>query len=322
MAVRIRSLVGVLAASCALAACGGGGGGGGGGSFTPTPPANPAITVSPSSLNFSGGGSAAQTFTVSSNVSGLPAPAIDPIGCAPVATFATASTSLPATYTVTPQGNGSCAVVVRVGSQAATLGVTVGGASGASISASTNAITVFVGGTSGSVTVTASSGTLTPDATACANIAAIGGSGGASPQTFTIAPLGVGSCTLAVVDGASSVLVPITVNANPNGGNALFITPSTLDFASPAASPQQANLTFSGNAGQVSINETDCTGGAGGTSKPKIAFLTLTGVPPGSPVSLPQNVTVTPYGSASGSCSIFFTSSTGASQAVLNVIVH
>jgi hypothetical protein len=322
MAVRLRSLAGVVAASCALAACGGGGGGGGGGSFTPQPPVNPTITVSPSSLSFGGPGSASQTFTVSSNVGGLSAPAIDPIGCAPVASFATASTSLPATYTVTPQGNGSCTVVVRVGSQAAALGVTVGGGSGGSLSTSTNAITLFVGGTSGSVTVTASSGTLTPDATACANIAAVAGSGGPSPQTFTVAPLGVGSCTLAVVDGASSVLVPITVNANPNGGNALFITPSTLDFASPAASPQQANLTFSGNVGQVGIDESDCTGGANGTSKPKIAFLTLTGVPPGTPVSLPQSVTVTPYGSASGTCSIVFTSSVGASQAVLNVIVR
>ena len=257
------------------------------------------------------------------HVSGLPAPVIDPIGCSPVATFATASTSLPATYTVTPQGNGSCAFVVRVGSQAATLGITVGGGGGPSISASTNTITLFVGGTSGSVTVTASSGTLTPDASACANVAAIGGSGGASPQTFSIAPLGVGTCTLAVVDGASSVLVPITVNANPNGGNALFITPSTLDFASPAAEPAASECSaFTGNAGQVSINETDCTGGANGTSKPKIAFLTLTGVPPGTPVSLPQNVTVTPYGSASGTCSIFFTSSAGASQAVLNIIVR
>jgi hypothetical protein len=322
MAVRIRSLVGAVAASCALAACGGGGGGGGGGSFTPPPPPATTITVSPSALNFSGGGAAAQTFTVSSNVGGLPAPAIDPIGCAPVATFATASTSLPATYTVFPQGNGSCALVVRVGSQAATLGITVGGGGGPSLSASTNTITLFVGGTSGSVTVTASSGTLTPDASACANVAAVGGLGGSSPQTFTIAPLAAGTCTLVVVDGASSVLVPITVNANPNGGNALFITPSTLDFASRAASPQQANLTFSGNVGQVGIDETDCTGGPGGTTKPKIAFLTLTGVPPGTPVSLPQNVTVTPYGSASGSCSIFFTSSVGASQAVLNVIVH
>jgi hypothetical protein len=323
MAVRIRSLVGVVAASCALAACGGGGGGGG--SFTPGPPGPPtpaAITVSPSSLNFAGAGSASQTFTVTSNVGGLPAPVIDPIGCSPVAAFATASTSLPATYTVTPQGNGSCALVVRVGSQAATLGVTVGGGSGPSLSTSTNAITLFVGGTSGSATVTASSGTLTPDATACANIAAVGGSGGASPQTFTIAPLAVGTCTLVVVDGASSVLVPITVNPNPNGGNALFITPSTLDFASRAASPQQANLTFSGNAGQVSIDESDCTGGANGTSKPKIAFLTLTGVPPGTPVSLPQNVTITPYGSASGTCTMFFTSSVGASQAVLNIIVR
>jgi hypothetical protein len=278
------------------------------------------LNVSPGTLTFTGGGAAAQTFTVTSNVAGLPAPAIDPIGCGGVAGISPATSStLPATYTVTPQGDGTCALVVHIGGQASTLGITVGAASGNSISASTNTITVFVGGTPGSVTVSASGGTLTPDTSACANIAAIGGSGGPSPQTFTVAPLAAGSCTLVVVDGASTVSVPITVNPNPSGGNALFITPSTMEFASPAASPQQANLTFSGNAGQVTINEDDCIGNTG---KPKIAFLTLTGQPPGAPVSLPQNVTVTPYGSASGSCAIFFTSSVGATQAVLNVVVH
>jgi hypothetical protein len=320
MAVRLRLLVGVLAASFALAACGGGGGGGT--TFIgPGPTPGPAvISIAPTSLSFSGPGAAAQSFTVSSTTAGLPAPAFDSLGCAPVATITGSSPTLPATYTVTPSGNGSCSLVANVGHQAAAIGIVVGGGSAPALSGSTNTITVFVGGTAGSVTITASSGNLVPDTNACAGIAAIGGGGGASPQTFTIAPLAQGSCTLTVVDGASSIAVPITVGANPSGANALFVSPSAVEFASQNAPTQQATLTFSGNAGQVAINEDDCIGNTG---KPRIAFVTLTGVAPGSPVTLPASLTVSPYGGAGspGTCSIVFTSSI-ATQAVLTVIVH
>jgi hypothetical protein len=322
MAHRAFSALGIAALSFSLAACGGGSSG----SSTfpgPGPTSGPgSVLISPSSLAFAGPGAASQTFTVSSslgNVSGVPA--VDPIGCAPVANIGTASTSLPATYTVTPTGNGSCSLVVTINHQSATIGITVGGGSGASLSTSTSTVTLFVGGTSGSVTVTASSGTLIPDASACAGIASVSGAGGASPQTFTISPLSAGSCTFTVVDGASSVSVPVTVNASSGGQNALFITPSSLDFASQAAPAQQATLSFSGNAGQVSVNENDCIGQTG---KPKLVFVTIG--TPGQPVSLPATVTVTPYttqgGGGSGTCSIFFTSSVGATQAVLTVTVH
>jgi len=323
MAHRALSALGAAALSFSLAACGGGGSSG---SSTPPGPgptlAPGSVLISPGSLAFSGPGAAPQTFTVSTtvgNVGGVPA--VDPIGCAPVANIATASTSLPATYTVTPTGNGSCSFVVTIDHQSATIGITVGGGSGTSISTSAPAVTLFVGGTSGSLTVSASSGTLVPDASACAGIAAISGSGGPSPQTFTISPLSAGSCTFTVVDGASSVSVQITVNPNNGGQNALFITPSSLDFASQAAPAQTATLSFSGNAGQVSVNENDCIGQTG---KPKLVFVTIG--TPGQPVTLPATVTVTPYttngGGGSGTCSIFFTSSVGATQAVLTVTVH
>jgi hypothetical protein len=325
MAHRAFSALGIAALSFSLAACGGGGGSSGSSAFPgPGPTAGPgSVLISPTSLAFAGPGAPSQTFTVSSslgNVNG--APAVDPIGCAPVANIATASTSLPATYTVTPTGNGSCSFVVTINHQSATIGITVGGSgSGPALSTSAGAVTLFVGGTSGSVTVSASSGTLIPDASACAGIASVSGAGGASPQTFTISPLAAGSCTFTVVDGASSVSVPVTVNASGSGQNALFITPSSLDFASQAAPAQQATLSFSGNAGQVSVNENDCIGQTG---KPKLVFVTIG--TPGQPVSLPATVTVTPYttqgGGGSGTCSIFFTSSVGATQAVLTVTVH
>jgi hypothetical protein len=320
MTYRALATLGAVALTISLAACSGGGS-----NSTPAPsPATPgpgSLTTSASSLSFAGPGAAAQSFTVSSSLGNLGAPAFNSAGCAPVASIATTSTSLPATYTVTPTGNGTCTFVIYVAHQAVTVGINVGGGSGPSISQSTSSISVFVGGTSGSVTVTASSGTLVPDASACAGIAAIGGSGGASPQTFTIGPVAAGNCTLVVVDGSSSVLVPIVVNANPGGTNALSISPSTLDFASQNAAPQQATLSFTGNAGTVSINENDCIGLTG---KLKIAYATVG--TPGQPVTLPAAVTVTPYTPGSdrspGTCTMTFTSSVGATPTNLTVIVH
>lgn len=311
-----------VALMLSLAGCGGGG--------TNTvvvspPPGGQNVTtgsvlISPSTLNFSGPGAAAQTFTVSSslgNVGGVPT--IDPVGCSPVASIATASTSLPATYTVTPTGNGTCSFVVTINHQSATLGITVGGVSSPTVGSTTNTLNLVVGGTAGSVTVTASSGTLIPDASACSGIAAVSGSGGPSPQTFTVAPIGVGSCTFTVVDGASAISVPVVVSAN-GSSNALFISPSSVVFASQASAPQTATLSFSGDAGNVSINESDCIGQTG---KGKIAFVTVG--TPGQPASLPATVTITPYGTTDGvkgTCSVFFTSSVGATQAVLTITVQ
>ena len=316
-----RSLVvpAVLAVALSLAACGGGGGS----SVTipPPPPGSPTITISPASLVFSGPGAASQTFTVSSSLGNVSTPTIDLLGCGPVAGLATASTSLPATYTVTPQGNGSCTVVMTIAHQSSSLGITVGGVSSPTLGP-ISPVTVFVGGTAGSVTVSASSGTITADATSCSGIAAVGGSGGGSPQTFTIAGVAAGTCTLIIADGASSTNVAITVNPSASGPNALTITPSTLTFSSPNASAQHATVNFTGNVGQVAFNQTDCDGTNG---RPRIAFFTLTNVPPGQPATLPQDITVTPFGTAgtSGlSCSIVFTSSVGATQAVLTVFIQ
>jgi hypothetical protein len=288
----------------------------------PPPPAgSPTVTITPASLVFSGPGAGAQTFTVSSSLGNVAVPTIDLLGCGPVAALATASTSLPATYTVTPQGNGSCTVVMTIAHQSSSLGITVGGVSSPTLGA-VSPVTVFVGGTAGSVTVSASSGTIVADSTSCSGIAAIGGAGGASPQTFTIAGVAPGTCTLVIADGASSTSVAITVNPSAGGPNALTITPSTLTFASPNAGAQHTTLNFTGNVGSVGFNQTDCDGTSG---RPRIAFFTLTNVPPGQQATLPQDITVTPFGTAgtSGlSCSIIFSSSAGATSAVLTVFIQ
>ena len=50
-----------------------------------------------------------------------------PVRLSPVASISTTSTTLPATYTVTPQGNGVCTFVFTIGNRSATLGINVGG---------------------------------------------------------------------------------------------------------------------------------------------------------------------------------------------------
>ena len=318
MDVRARALFGGLALSFALAACGGGGSGSVGGGGNPPPVGPGSVTITPSSMSFSGPGAASQTFTVSSTVTGVAAPTIDQFGCSPVAAITTTSSTLPATYTVTPTGNGTCSVVATVGHQSASIGITVGGGSSAGLSGSGGTITLTIGGSPGTFTATASSGTILPDTTACNGIAQISGAGGPSPQTFTITPVGAGSCVFTVIDGSSSLAVNVVVNS-PGGNAAVFVTPSSMTFASPSAPAQSGTITNNGLVGNVSINEDSCTGTPSG---PKIAFLQITGSN-GNAISLPANFTVTPYGPGfgSGTCQIVFTPQTGAS-ATLTVTVN
>jgi hypothetical protein len=319
MLIRARAVFGGLALSFALAGCGGGGSSGSGGVNPPPGPGPGSVTITPSSMTFGGPGAASQTFTVSSTVTGVSAPTIDPLGCAPVVNITTNSSTLPATYTVAPTGNGTCTVVANVGHQSASIGIQVGSGSGPGLIGSGGTITLTIGGSPGTFTASASSGNIVPDTTACNGIAQISGAGGPSPQTFSITPLAAGSCVFTVVDGNSSVAANIVVNS-PGGGAAVFVTPTSMTFATRGSAAQSGTITNSGQVGNVSINEDSCTGTPSG---PKIAFLTITGVPPGQPVTLPANFTITPYGPSfgSGTCQIVFTPATGAS-ATLTVTVN
>ncbi|HEX3463459.1 MAG TPA: hypothetical protein VHS78_05350 [Candidatus Elarobacter sp.] len=318
---RAISALGAFVLAVSLAACGGGSSGGGGFVGPPNPPGPGSISISPSSLSFSGPGAASQTFTVSSTLGNVAAPQFDTFGCGPVVQISPSSSTLPATYTVTPLANGTCSLVANLGHASASIGITVGG-SAPSFNASTSTVTLYVGGTAGNVLVGASSGAFTADTTACAGIASVtpNAFAGSSTynQSFSIAPVSAGSCQLTLVNGSASVVVTVNVNPGPGGPNALVLSPSSMDFASTGAAPQQGTLNFTGNVGQVSIDENDCTGGTG---KPKIAYLTLNGVPPGSPVTLPQSFTITLYGNATGTCQINFVPQTG-SAATLTITVH
>ena len=323
MLSRLHPFFAVAGVALCLSACGGGSSGSTivvGPTATPTNgpvPGSNSVAVTPSALAFSGPGAGAQTFVVSSTTANAPLPTIDPFGCSPVVSIGTTSTTLPATYTVNPTGNGVCTFVFTIGNRSATLGINVGGGSGGSFTTTANPMTFTVGGASQIFTATASSGTLSADATSCNGVATVSGGGGTSPQNFTVSPSAVGSCTFSIVDGSNSLLVPVVVNpaTTPNG---VVVAPSALSFASPSAAGQQVNLSFQGAIGQVSIDESSCI-----ANNAKIAFITLNNVPPNQPVTLPQTATVTPYGPnfSTGSCTIVFTPQSGAS-ASLTVTVN
>ena len=330
MLSRLRPLFAVTGVVLGLSACGGGSSSptyvapGPGPGPNPTPPPTASVAVSPSTLAFAGAGATAQTFTISSTTPNAPAPVVSPYGCNGVATVGNpSSTTLPATYTVTPQGNGVCTFVVTIANRSATLGITVGGASGGSFTSSANPLTFTVGGPAQSYTATATSGTLTADTTSCNGIVTVSGGGGASPQTFSISPVAAGSCTLSIVDGANALLVPISVNASSTTASAVFASPSALSFASPYDTPQQVSITAQGSFGNITVDESSCI-----AASAKIAYLTLNGVAPGQTVTPPVTATVTPYGTGgyqspgTGSCTINFISSTGAAPASITVVVN
>ena len=321
MAHRALSALVIAVLSCSLAACGGG-------SSTntvfvqPTAPPQGSLQVSPSSLTFSGPGAAAQSFTVSSTVGAVAAPTFDNFGCSPVATVSgPSSPTLPATYTVSPTGIGTCSFVARLGNATAALGINVASAP-PSVTSNASTVNLFAGGTSGTILTGSSSGSFTADTTACnglANVSSGPFTGSATyNQAFTITPIAAGTCQIALVNGSSSLIVTVIINASPTGPAALQISPSSMDFASTAAPPQHATINFTGSVGQVNFNEDDCIGLTG---KPKIAFFTLDNVPPGTPVSLPAALTVTLYGTASGTCVIRFIPQNG-SEADITVTVH
>ena len=323
MLSRLHPFFAVVGAALCLSACGGGSSSGTPASGPPlppgpgpTPPAS-SVAVTPSSLAFAGPGAGAQTFTVSSATPNAPLPTIDQFGCNPVATITTSSTTLPATYTVTPTGNGLCSIVVTIGNRSASLGINVGGGSGGSFTTTSTPLVFTVGGPAQTYTATASSGTLSGDAASCSGVASVTGGGGTSPQTFTVTPLAAGSCTLGIVDGSNTLLVPIVVNA-PSSSNAVLVSPSALSFAAQGSAPQQVSISFQGTVGQVTIDESSCT-----ATGAKIAFLTLDNLPPGQTAALPRTATVTTYGpgNATGTCTINFIPQTGAS-ASLTVTVN
>jgi len=320
MNVRARVLFCGLALALSLTACGGGSStvvtGGGSPQIPPG-----SLSVSPASLSFTGPGTGAQTFTVSSTVPNLPAPQLNASGCAPVATIATTSTTLPATYTVTPTANGSCSFTFDIGNAETSIGVTVGPSSGNTINGSTQTVNLFAGGTAGTVSVSSSTGSFTYDATACSGIATVTAQGNVSgTQTYSIAPVSAGTCQFIVTSGAASFVVGVTVNAQPSGPSSLTVSPTTMTFSnSTASAPQQGTLSFTGSVGATSINENDCIGNTG---KPKLAYLTVNGTAPGSPITLPATFTVTLYGNgATGSCTIQFVPQNG-SSASLTVTVN
>ena len=312
-----RSVVLSLVAAFALAGCGGGGtssvspstGTGGTGGTTTA-----AIAVNPAALQFETPSTAAKTFTVSSSTSGVAAPVLDNSTCTvngqTIVTVTGGGGTLPATYTVTPNPSlqpvsgalpgtyGNCTLVFTSGTNAVTLPILVGtNSSGPQTLTATPSTLAFAATNSAPQTFTVTGnagtgpGTVSLNGTSCSGIATVSGSGGAPPQTFTVTPVGAGGCSVVVVDGEVTTLVPVTV-AQTTVAAALLISPTTLTFAAGNSAPQNVTVSFQGLVGQVTVDQSACAG------------IATFSIPSGS---LPQTGTVTPV--AKGTCAVTFTPS-------------
>ncbi len=332
MISRSRSLCLAAVAALALAGCGGNDTSGivtPVTTVTPTPSPSPgtgALSISPSGLQFPTPSSPAQNFTISSSTAGLIAPQIDSSTCTvngtQIVTISGGGGTLPATYTVTPNPNlqpvagalpgtyGNCTLVFTSSTNSATLPILVGTNSSGpqTLTATPSALTFSAAGAAAQTfTITGNAGTgpgtVSIDSSACNGIATVSGSGGAPPQTFSVTPTGTGGCSVVVVDGEVSTLVPVSVGQTSTTA-ALSVTPSSLTFSAPNAAPQSVTVGYTGYVGQVTINQSACAG------------IATFSIPNGS---LPQTGTVTPV--AAGTCAITFSPS-NASPVTLSVTVQ
>ena len=316
MTFRPRSLLAVLTASLCLTACGGGST-----TVQPNPAPNPgppgpagSISLSASQLNFASAASPAQTLTVTTTVPS-PAPAFNPVNCGTVATIAPTGTGI--AYTVTPTGIGTCAAVITIANVSATFTITVGGSAGL-VTVTNSSVSVSVGG-AGSFSATATSGTWTVDGTSCHNIANFSTTSTGASVSYNIAPVAAGTCTATAINttGHAIVLQPIVVTSG-NSASTLSLTPSALAFsvATVLANPPGSKtfiLSINGTAGlgALSVDESSCWNGLT-TGTPRIAYVTLNGVAPGTSITPPATFTVTLFtpaqGGQTGTCAINFTS--------------
>ncbi len=314
MTFRLRTLFVVVSAALCLAACGGGST-----TVQPNPNPNPgppgpagSISLSSSQLNFASAASPSQTLTVTTTVAS-PAPSFNPVNCGTVATVTSSGTGGAIAYTVTPTGIGTCAAVITIDNVSATFTITVGGSAGL-VTVTNSSVTVSVGG-AGSFSATASSGTWTIDGTSCRNIANFSTTSTGASVTYNISPVAAGTCTATAINttGHALVLQPIVVTSG-NSTSTLGITPTALAF-SVATDPGPKTFTISINGtaglGQLAVDESTCWNGQT-TGTPRIAYVTLNGVAPGTTVTPPATFTVTLFtpaqGGQTGSCAINFTS--------------
>lgn len=175
-------------------------------------------SIQPTSLAFSDPISPANTLTITSGIAPFTATSSNNA-------IATASV-VGNIVTVTPVNTGSCTITVKdSGGVVITAPVTVG----LPLSASPTQLT-FTSPASSPQTITASAGATPYSAMSTATSIATVGIVGA---TVTVTPVAAGSCNVKITDADGEIfLVTISI------GSQLAVTPTSMTFTSPTASPQ------------------------------------------------------------------------------------
>jgi hypothetical protein len=161
------------------------------------------VQTVPTALSFTSAGAAPQTLVAiaSGQPSGVSpgTVSVDASACAGIANVSGGGTA-PVGFTVTPVGNGGCALAVLDGFAAVTVPVTVAqGGTNAAVTLSTTSMT-FATPNAPPQTVTVGFagfvGTVTVNASGCEGLATLTIPNGSLPQTGTVTPLDTGVCTI------------------------------------------------------------------------------------------------------------------------------
>ncbi len=260
------------------------------------------VSPTPNSLTFNGTGSANnKTFTVSeSNYTG--SFSVTPVSCGGVASVSPTSGDSSTTFTVTPQGAGSCSLSVA-DDHGQTASVSISVAPFGTLTVNPPSLSFTGTGTANNQSFNASETNYTGPINAVSNNTAIAtvspaSGNGPGPVTFTVTPVAAGNTTITVTDnhgGSATVSVSVT----PPGP--LSVDKSSLSF------------TGTGSANNQSFNasETNYTGPIGATSN-NTAIATVSPASGNGPG--PVTFTVTPV--AAGNTTITVTDNHGGSATV------
>jgi hypothetical protein len=256
-----------------------------------------ALSVNPTSLNFTGLGSAnRQTFVASEpNYSG----ALNAVSGNPaVATVSPASGSGPTrTFTVTPQGAGTTSIVVTdTRGNSASVSITV--APPGDLTVSPSSLSFDATGSSNAKTFNASESNYSGPITAVSNntsIATVSPASGSGPsQDFTVTPRAAGTTTITVRDNHGG-RQDVTINVAPRGS--LTLNPTSLVFLHATSPPQSFTASETNYTGPFFTNGPSCT---------SVASVPPAGAGPN------QTFTVAPIGP--GQCTITVTDDHGGIQ--------
>ncbi|MDQ2818563.1 MAG: hypothetical protein M3T49_10220 [Candidatus Eremiobacteraeota bacterium] len=247
-------ILGLLLGVAAIGAAAGHGGGGGGGGSAPAP-AFGNLTLSLSALSFAGPRAPPQSLTAQESNYFGPLSASAP-NCASIAAVSPQSGSGPsATFQVSPQGVGTCTLSIKDNHSAgSSVAVTVYGA----LTVDRSSLTFTDIGPANSQQFSVQEpqyGGPVSQSSNCTNVALITPAEANSPATFSVTPVGSGTCTITLTDNHGGAVTE-SISVGPFGP----VTPSSGSIALLVGRAQPLSATETNYTGSFSVDSSACAG--------------------------------------------------------------